>query len=239
MLCDISTAMDIMHILIIEDEKKVARALKEGLEQEKFVATIADNGEDGFFLVHSQPFDLVLLDLNLPGRDGLEVLRTMRIKGINTPVLILTARDSLESKVTGLEIGADDYLVKPFAFPELVARIRALARRGKSEPDLHHSLADLELDLVTRKVIRNKQQVLLTVKEFDLLEYFLRHKYKLVSREMLGREVWNDMGRATPLDNVIDVHITHLRKKIDEPFDRKLLHTIRGVGFMLTDEHQK
>ena len=230
--------MDSMRILIIEDEKKVARALKEGLEQEKFSTAIAHNGEEGFFLVHTQQYDMVLLDLSLPGRDGLDVLRTMRMKGITTPVLILTARDSLESKVTGLEIGADDYLVKPFAFPELVARIRALARRGKNELDLHYSIADLELDIVTRKVIRNKQQVLLTAKEFNLLEYFLRHKYKLVSREMLSKEVWNDIERATPLDNVIDVHITHLRKKIDEPFPQKLLHTIRGVGYMLTDEQR-
>lgn len=226
-----------MRILIIEDEKKVAKALKEGLERENFKTKIAYNGEDGFFLIHSEQFDLIILDLNLPGRDGIEVLQTMRQKGISTPVLILTARDGLDNKVLGFESGADDYLVKPFAFPELVARIRALVRRGKTEQDLLLSLGDLEVDLVSRKVTRSRRTIPVTVKEFELLEYFLKNKNKIVSREMLGREVWNDIGRATPLDNVIDVHITHLRKKIDEPFSKKLLHTLRGVGFMFS-EHQ-
>lgn len=225
-----------MRILIIEDEKKVAKALKEGLERENFETKTAYNGEEGFFLINSERFDLIILDLNLPGRDGIEVLKTMRQSGKITPVLILTARDSVDSKVTGFETGADDYLVKPFAFPELVARIRALARRGNADQEMFLTLGDLEVDLITRKVVRNKRTIQLTAKEFELLDYFLRNKNKIVSREMLGKEVWNDIGRATPLDNVIDVHITHLRKKLDDPFPKKILHTLRGVGFMLSEQ---
>ena len=225
-----------MRILIIEDEKKVAKALKEGLERENFETKTAVNGEDGFFLINSEIFDLIILDLNLPGRDGIEVLQTMRQKGMITPVHILTARDGVENKVTGFESGADDYLVKPFAFPELVARIRALLRRGKAEQELFLSIGDLEVDLVARRVIRNKRHISLTAKEFELLDYFMKNKNKIVSREMLEKDVWNDIGRATPLDNVIDVHITHLRKKIDEPFQVKLLHTLRGVGFILSEQ---
>lgn len=225
-----------MRILIIEDEKKVAKALKEGLERENFETKTAYNGEEGFFLINSERFDLIILDLNLPGRDGIEVLKTMRQSGKITPVLILTARDSVDSKVTGFETGADDYLVKPFAFPELVARIRALARRGNADQEMFLTLGDLEVDLITRKVVRNKRTIQLTAKEFELLDYFLRNKNKIVSREMLGKEVWNDIGRATPLDNVIDVHITHLRKKLDDPFPKTILHTLRGVGFMLSEQ---
>lgn len=225
-----------MKILIIEDEKKVAKALAEGLKRENFETVTATNGEDGFFLINSAEFDIVVLDLNLPGRDGIAVLQTMRQQQIKTPVLILTARDTLDSKVIGFEAGADDYLVKPFAFPELVARIRALARRGTSVQDRYLSLGDLEVDLMTRKVMRAKRPIQLTVKEYELLEYLLRNKNKIVSREMLGKEVWNDLGRATPLDNVIDVHIAHLRKKLDDPFPAKLLHTLRGVGFILSEK---
>lgn len=225
-----------MKVLIIEDEKKVAKALKEGLEHENIDTQTAFNGEEGFFQLNSQKFDLVILDLNLPGRDGIEILKTIRQKGVTTPVLILTARDSVESKVEGLETGADDYLVKPFAFPELLARIRVLLRRGKPEQETHLILNDLEMDLLSHKVIRNGQTIPLTVREFELLKYFLKNKNKIVSREMLGKEVWKEIARATPLDNVIDVHIAHLRKKIDDPFTVKLLHTIRGVGFILSEE---
>lgn len=225
-----------MKVLIIEDEKKVAKALKEGLEHENIDTQTAFNGEEGFFQLNSQKFDLVILDLNLPGRDGIEILKTIRQKGVTTPVLILTARDSVESKVEGLETGADDYLVKPFAFPELLARIRVLLRRGKPEQETHLILNDLEMDLLSHKVIRNGLSIPLTVREFELLKYFLKNKNKIVSREMLGKEVWKEIARATPLDNVIDVHIAHLRKKIDDPFTVKLLHTIRGVGFILSEE---
>lgn len=224
-----------MRILIIEDEWKVAKALQEGLEREKYVVTVAGDGEEGFFQLFERPFDLVLLDLNLPGRDGMDVLRTMRQRGLQIPVIILSARDALSSKVAGLETGADDYLVKPFAFPELLARIRSVARRGAADPDTKLSIADLGVDLVGRKVMRGDRTIALTVKEFDLLGFFIRNKHRVIPRDMLAREVWGDVGRATALDNVIDVHMAHLRRKIDDPFPVKLLHTLRGVGFMLTD----
>jgi two-component system copper resistance phosphate regulon response regulator CusR len=222
-----------MHILIVEDEPKVARAIEKGLEAEHYGVTVAATGEEGYYLATTRSFDLILLDLMLPGRDGLEILKAMRDRSCETPVLILTARDALEDRVLGLDMGADDYLVKPFAFPELLARIRALTRRGRTDQALRHKLADLELDCVTRKVARAGREITLTAKEFDLLEYLMRHQSCTVSREMLARDVWHTEERATPLDNVIDVHITRLRKKIDAPFDVKLLKTIRGIGFVL------
>lgn len=224
-----------MRILVVEDEKKVAKALKEGLEAEHYEVTVAHTGEEGFYLVSSQTFDLVLLDLMLPGRDGIEVLKTLRSRELQTPVLVLTAKDAVEDRVLGLDSGADDYLVKPFAFPELLARIRALLRRGRTDQALKLKLADLEMDLVTRKVIRTGKSIDLTGKEFELLEYLLRNHGHVVSREMLTRDVWQETSRVSPLDNVIDVHITHLRHKIDDPFDKNLLHTVRGVGFILRE----
>jgi DNA-binding response OmpR family regulator len=225
-----------LRILVVEDETKVARALREGLMREQYEVVLAPNGEEGFFLVNAEEFDLVILDLMLPGRDGLEVVSTLRKRGLQTPVLILTARDAIEDRVDGLDKGADDYLVKPFAFPELLARVRALLRRGRIEQALPLRLADLEMDVVTRKARRRGQQLELTAREFELLEYLLRHKEQVVSREMLARYVWKEGARATPLDNVMDVHIKRLRRKVDEPFDRKLIHTVRGVGFVLREE---
>ena len=225
-----------MRILVVEDEAKVARALQEGLEREEYDVVVARSGEEGFYLVNAEEFDLVILDLMLPGRDGLQVLSTLRKRGMVTPVLILTARDAIEDRVQGLDSGADDYLVKPFAFPELSARTRALLRRGRNEHVPRLKLADLEMDLVARKVKRGNNELELTVREFELLEYFLRRKGHVVSREMLAREVWKEPSRATPLDNVIDVHMARLRRKLDEPFDRKLIHTIRGVGYVLREE---
>ena len=222
-----------MRILVVEDEAKVARALQEGLEREEYTVVVARTGEEGFYLVSAEEFDLVILDLMLPGRDGLEVLSTLRKRGLVTPVLILTARDAIEDRVQGLDKGGDDYLVKPFAFPELSARIRALLRRGRTQQLTRLQLADLEMDLVAR---RGGKDVEFTAREFELLEYLLRHKEQVVSREMLARDVWRELSRATPLDNVIDVHMARLLHKIDEPFDRKLLHTIRGVGFVLREE---
>jgi DNA-binding response OmpR family regulator len=224
-----------MRILVIEDEKKVAQALKKGLESERYDVEVAFSGEEGFFLLHSQKFDLVILDLMLPGRSGLEILTALRGKHDKTPVLILTAKDAIEDRVVGLDAGADDYLIKPFAFPELLARLRALLRRGIDGHVLKLKLADLEMDLVGRLVIRNGRLLPLTVKEFELLEYLLRNQGQIVTREMLAKDVWEETQRATPLDNVIDVHIARLRKKIDEPFVKKLLHTVRGVGFILTE----
>ncbi len=224
-----------MRILVVEDETKVAQALKEGLEAEHYEVVIAKTGEEGFFYAHAEVFDLVVLDLMLPGRDGIEVLTTLRRRGLQTPVLILTAKDAIEDRVLGLDSGADDYLIKPFAFPELLARIRALLRRGRTDQVLRLKAGDLEMDLVTRKVTRGHQVLNLTAREFELLEYLLRHQNQLVSREMLTRDVWKEPSRATPLDNVIDVHIARLRKKVDQDFAIKLIHTVRGVGFILRE----
>ena len=225
-----------MRVLIVEDEQKVARALREGLEAEHYDVRIASTGEEGFFLVNHESFDCVVLDLMLPHRDGIEVLTTLRKRGLPTPVLILTAKDTVDDRVRGLDSGADDYLVKPFAVPELLARIRALLRRGRSDQALKLHQDDLEMDLVTRKVTRAGATLELTVKEFEVLEYLLRHVGRVVSREMLTRDVWRITARATPLDNVIDVTIARLRRKIDDPFETKLLHTVRGVGFVLRRE---
>ena len=225
-----------MRILVVEDERKVAKALKQGLEAEHYEVIAAHTGEEGFYLLNSQTFDMVLLDLMLPGRDGLEVLNTLRGRGVQTPVLILTAKDAIEDRVLGLDSGADDYLVKPFAFAELLARIRAMVRRGRTEEILRLKLADLEMDLVTRNVVRGSKSIELTPKEFELLEYLLRNQGHVVSREMLTHEIWHETFRVGPLDNVIDVHIARLRRKVDDPFDKKLLKTVRGVGFILREE---
>lgn len=224
-----------MRVLVVEDNTKVAQALKEGLEVEHYSVVVAKTGEEGFFYASAETFDLVVLDLMLPGRDGIEVLTTLRKRGLQTPVLILTAKDAIEDRVLGLDSGADDYLVKPFAFPELLARIRALLRRGRVDQVLRLKAGDLEVDLVTRKVTRSNKVLDLTVREFELLEYLLRHQNQLVSREMLTRDVWKELSRATPLDNVIDVHIARLRKKVDQDFETKLIHTVRGVGFILRE----
>ena len=225
-----------MHILVIEDEPKVAKAINNGLVSEGYQVTVAHNGEEGFFQAASQSYDLILLDIMLPGSDGLQVLKALRDLGKDIPVLILTAKDTVEDRVSGLDSGADDYLVKPFAFPELLARIRALTRRGRTDQALKLRLSDLELDCVTRKVKRNGYDILLTAKEYELLEYLMRHQNHVVSREMLAHDVWQVKERATPLDNVIDVHINRLRSKIDSNFDQPLLHTIRGIGFILKTE---
>jgi two-component system copper resistance phosphate regulon response regulator CusR len=225
-----------VRILIVEDEPKVARAIGEGLGGEGYAVTLAHSGEEGFFLVNTQLFDLMILDLMLPGRDGLDILAALRQRGLGTPVLILSARDAVEDRVQGLDTGADDYLVKPFAFTELLARIRALLRRGRRDDVLRLQVADLEMDLVTRSVRRCRESLDLTTKEFELLEFLLRHQGQAVSREMIGRDVWHEVQRATPLDNVIDVHIARLRKKVDTGHPLRLIHTVRGVGFMLKPE---
>ena len=222
-----------MRILVIEDEQKVASALREGLEAERYAVSTAADGEEGFLLASRDPFDLVLLDLALPRRDGIDVLTSLRKRDVQTPVFIVTARDAVEDRVLGLDRGADDYLIKPFTFPELLARVRALLRRGHVDPvrSLHHE--DLHMDLATRKVTRREHPLELTGKEFEILECLLRHRGRIVSRELLAREVWHASARATPLDNVIDVTMARLRRKIDDPFEKKLLCTVRGVGFVL------
>jgi len=227
-----------VRILVIEDEQKLGRALREGLEAEQYGVALAHTGEEGFYLVQTESFDLVILDVMLPGRSGIEILNAMRQHGLRTPVLMLTARDAVEDRVRGLDTGADDYLVKPFAFPELLARIRALSRRGTPESSPRLRIADLELDVVGRSVTRDGQALDLTAREFELLEYLVRHQGHVVSREMLTRDVWKEAGRHTPLDNVIDVHVARLRRKVDERFHQKLVQTVRGVGFVVREDQE-
>jgi DNA-binding response OmpR family regulator len=224
-----------MRVLVVEDETKIANALREGLEGEHYEVAVARTGEDGFFRASAEAFDLIVLDVMLPGRCGLEILRALRQKGTTTPVLILTARDAVEDRVVGLDGGADDYLVKPFAFPELLARIRALLRRGRPDQALRLQTGPLEMDLVTRRVTRGDRELHLTTREYELLQYLMRHAGHLVSREMLAQDVWKETARATPLDNVIDVHIARLRKKVDPEPHPPLIHTVRGVGFVLQE----
>ncbi len=224
-----------MRILIVEDESKLAIALKESLEYEQFTVDIAHTGEEGFFRVNERRYDLVILDIMLPGRDGFDVLRTLRKRNLQTPVIVLTARDTIEDRVLGLDSGADDYLAKPFAVPELLARVRALLRRGRADNPTALKFFGLEMDLVTRDVMREGTPIELTAKEFELLEYLLRRQGTVVTREMLARDIWKVSVRAVPLDNVIDVHMTRLRKKIDQGFAFSLLQTIRGVGFILRE----
>src|SRR5262245_17706184 len=220
-----------MRVLVIEDERKLAQIVCSALEAEHYEVVVAATGEDGFFRANAELFDLVVLDLMLPGRSGLEILQTLRQRHVETPVLILTARDGVDDRVLGLDRGADDYLVKPFALPELLARVRALLRRGRPSELLRLKAADLELDLMTRRATRGERLLDLTGREFELLEYLLRHHGHLVSREMLARDVWKEPRRATPLDNVIDVQMTRLRKKVDSEGSARLIHTVRGVGF--------
>jgi DNA-binding response OmpR family regulator len=225
----------LVRLLVVEDERKLAQVLAAALEAEHYKVVVAPTGEDGFFRASSETFDLVVLDLMLPGRSGFEILQALRQRHLQTPVMILTARDGVEDRVLGLDLGADDYLVKPFAIPELLARIRALLRRGRPSEILRLKAADLELDLVTHRAVRGDRLLDLTVREFELLEYLLRHQGHLVSREMLAREVWREPRRATPLDNVIDVQMTRLRKKVDTDPGERLIHTVRGVGFVLRE----
>jgi len=223
------------RLLIVEDDEKTVRALASGLTREGFAVSTARTGEEGFFLLNTESFDLVVLDWMLPGRDGVEILKTLRARGARMPVLLLTARDAVEDRVQGLESGADDYLVKPFAFPELLARIRSLLRRVTAEP-LRRTLADLVVDLETRRAWRAGRALELTPREFDLLAYLARQPNQVVTREMLAKDVWRETNRATPLDNVIDVHVAHLRRKVDEGHPVKLIQTVRGVGFVLRAE---
>ena len=224
-----------MRILVVEDENKVANALLEGLKGERYDVVVERTGEGAFFRITTESFDAVLLDLTLPGRDGLEILAAMRERGVKTPVLVLTARDTLEDRVIGLDAGADDYLIKPFAFAELLARIRALVRRGRVAETPRLAIGDLEMHLITREVTRGGRPVELTVREFELLAYLLRHQGQVVSREGLARDVWKETARSTPLDNVIDVHVARLRRKVDADRGIRLIHTVRGMGFMVRE----
>jgi DNA-binding response OmpR family regulator len=225
-----------LKILVVEDEPKVAAALREGLEGEGYDVTLEHTGESAFFRATTERFDAILLDVMLPGRDGLTILTRLRDLRLKTPVLVLTARDTLEDRVRGLDAGADDYLVKPFAFAELLARVRALLRRGRADDELRLTVADLELDRVTRTVTRTSHPIELTAREFELLQYLMAHERQIVSRDSLARDVWKEPSRSAPLDNVIDVHIARLRRKIDADHEVKLIHTVRGVGFVLRED---
>lgn len=224
-----------MRILVVEDERKLAEALASALRTEQHEVVVAPTGEDGFFRANAEGFDLVLLDLMLPGRNGLEILEALRKREVDTPVLIVTARDGVHDRVLGLDLGADDYVIKPFALPELLARVRALLRRGRPAESRRLKVADLELDIVGRRATRAGRGLDLTVREFELLEYLLRHHGHVVSREMLARDVWKEPRRATPIDNVIDVQMARLRRKVDADAHQRLLHTVRGVGFVLRE----
>jgi two-component system, OmpR family, copper resistance phosphate regulon response regulator CusR len=222
------------RVLIVEDEGKVLRSLRQVLEQEGHEVHTAVDGDEGARLSLAEQFDCMVLDLMLPGRSGLQLLAELRQAGRTTPVLILTARDAIEDRVLGLDAGADDYLVKPFALAELLARVRVLLRRGQLEQrETVLRAGDLEMDLVARRVARGGQELALTQCEFAVLEYLLRHKGAIVTREMLGREIWHEPEHA--LTNVVEVYITLLRRKVEGPDRAALIHTIRGVGYCLGD----
>ena len=219
-----------MRILLVEDEKNVAAFIKKGLEEETYAVDIAEEGPEGLLMATETDFDLIILDVMLPGMNGIELCKTLRTRGIIKPILMLTAVDSVERKVEGLESGADDYLVKPFAFSELIARIKALLRRTPSIVS-ELSLNDLRIDLFSRRVFRGGREVVLTQKEFSLLEYLLRNKGRVLSRTQIIENVWGyDFSPGT---NIVDVHIKSLREKVDSDFERKLIHTVRGTGYIM------
>ena len=222
-----------MRILVIEDDKKVAGFIKKGMEEETYAVDVAYDGEDGLYLGEQNQYDMIILDLMLPKLNGLEVLTRLRKKKVNTPILLLTAKGEVEDKVDGLNKGADDYLTKPFAFSELLARIRVLLRRGKVETKTVLQCNDLTLDLLSHKVKRKGVDIDLTSKEYSLLEYFMRNQGRVLTRTMIAEHVW-DYNFDT-FTNVIDVYINHLRKKIDKTHPKKLVHTLRGVGYVMKE----
>jgi len=224
-------------VLVIEDEEKTRLALVEGFGLEGWSLSAVESGADALLLLETRPFDLVILDWMLPGLDGLTVLRHIRCRGNQTPVLMLTVRDSVSDRVTGLEAGADDYVTKPFAFAELVARSRALLRRPLLSTGHFLRCGDLQLDTRARVAVRAGREILLTPREVDILEYLLRFQGQVVTREMLERDVWKQTRRYTSLNNVIDVQILRLRRKVDESSAEKLIHTLRGVGYRLGKEY--
>jgi heavy metal response regulator len=221
-----------MKILVVEDERRVAQFIQKGLKEEGHAIDVAYDGEEGGFLAEVNDYDLILLDIMLPKKNGISVCREIRERGVATPVLMLTARDSVEDKVRGLDAGADDYLAKPFAFEELLARVRALLRRRSETKAPTLKMADLELDPMSRRVSRSGKPIRLTSKEYALLEYMLRNPEKVLSRTLIGEHVW-DMN-FDPESNVIDVYVSHLRNKVDKGFSPHLIHTLRGQGYILS-----
>lgn len=223
-----------MRVLVVEDEEKVASFIRKGLEEEHHAVDMALDGEEGLGMAQINPYDVILLDLMLPKLDGYRVLQRLRSEGIETPVLVLTARDGVGDKVRGLDLGADDYLTKPFAFEELLARVRALLRRGKPQRSPVLKVADLSLDPASRRVTRAGTPIELTAKEFALLEYLMRHPGQVLTRTMISEHVWDQSFDS--YTNVIDVYVNYLRKKIDQGFEPKLIQTVRGVGYVLREE---
>jgi DNA-binding response OmpR family regulator len=221
-----------MRLLVIEDNPKMASLIKKGLTEQGYAVDVAYTGHDGEFMAAGASYDAVILDLMLPDEDGLIVCRNLRRRGVHTPILMLTALSTTQDKVTGLDAGADDYLTKPFEFDELIARLRALLRRGQAQESSVLKFEDIEADLLKRTVARAGQKIKLTTKEFALLEYFLRNANRVLSRTSIGEHVW-DMN-FEPDSNVIDVYVSMLRRRIDKGFDRKLLHTVIGAGYILS-----
>ncbi len=222
-----------MRILIVEDEKKTAAYLHKGLTEQGFIVDVSIDGEEGLLFATTVEYDLIILDVMVPLRDGWSVLKELRSSGKQTPVLFLTARDSIDDRVKGLELGADDYLVKPFAFVELLARIRSILRRGPARQADHLGLADLTLDPVRHKAFRNGQRLELSPKEFALLSLFLQRPAEVLSRTLIAEQVWDVHFDSDT--NIVDVAVRRLRQKIDDPFPQKLLHTVRGVGYVLEE----
>ncbi len=223
----------VVRLLVVEDEAKVASFIKRGFEEESYAVDVAADGEEAVSMVDVYDYDMILLDIMLPKLDGLSVLSHIRKTKKNVPVILLTAKDMVNDKVKGLDMGADDYVTKPFSFEELLARVRALLRRGRSDESLKLVIDDLELDPVTRKVTRGDKDIALTTKEYSLLEYFMRNPGRILTRTMISEHVWSI--KFDTFTNVIDVYINYLRNKIDKDHPKKLLHTVRGVGYMLKD----
>ena len=222
-----------MRILIVEDEKKAAAYLQKGLTEQGFIVDVSAEGQEGFLLAATVDYDLIILDVMMPLRDGWSVLQELRRGGKQTPVLFLTARDSVDDRVKGLELGADDYLVKPFAFVELLARIRSILRRGPARKPEQFGLADLTLDPVRHKAFRNGQRLDLSPKEFALLSLFLQRSTEVLSRTLIAEQVWDVHFDSDT--NIVDVAVRRLRQKLDDPFPQKLLHTVRGIGYVLEE----